>query len=447
MNFIEEYKKKLVSAEEAVKIVKDGDWVDYSQACAFPEALDAALAARRDELHDVKIRGAIGMKPVQVVEQDPEHKAFTYNVWHCAASDRRYVDQGLAYYIPMLFRNNGAYYTRGFAPVNVAMISVAPMDSNGNFSYGLVNCCTQELLDAAEHIILEVNEQMPVIYGLANDHINIADVDYVVEGHKDICTTPLPGAPSEVDRKIAANIFPYLYDGINLQIGIGNMPNVLGSMIAESDLKDLGVHTELFTDAYLRLYEAGKITNRKKNIHRGKSVFSVSNGTLELYRFMDHNIDILSAPMAYVNNPETIRQLDHFVSINGCIAADLYGQVCSETAGTRHISGTGGQLDFVTGAFTAEHGYAFLAMPSTITDKKTGKVSSRILPKFTGGDVITTPRTQAPYIVTEYGVACLPGKTTWERAEMLVNIAHPDFREELIAAAEEQKIWRRSNKR
>lgn len=445
MNVYEEYRRKLVSAEEAVKLVKSGDWVDYSQTCSFPEALDAALAARRDELHDVKIRNAIAMKPVQVVECDPEQKSFTYNVWHSSGIDRKYIDSGRAYYSPMLFRDCGSYYRRGYAPVNVAMISVAPMDKNGYFSFGLTNCCTQDILDAAEHIILEVNEQMPVIYGMEGDHIHISEVTYVVEGHKDICVAP-GGEASETDKKIASVIFPHLYDGITLQIGIGGMPNALGGLIAESDLKDLGMHTELMSDGYLKLYKAGKITNKKKAINRGKGVFSICNGSKELYEFLDCNMGILSAPMRYVNSPETIRQLDHFVSINGCIACDIYGQVCSESAGTRHISGTGGQLDFVTGAYASEHGQAFLAMSSSFTDKK-GVVHSRILPKFTQGDIITTPRTQAPSIVTEYGIARLSGLATWQRAEALISIAHPDFREELIAAAGQQKIWRKSNKR
>lgn len=445
MNVYEEYKKKLVSAAEAVKIVKSGDWVDYSQTCSFPEELDAALAARRDELEDVKVRNAISMKPVQIVEQDPDQKAFTYNLWHCSGIDRKYVDQGKAFYSPMIFRNCGSYYSRGYAPVNVAMVTVSPMDKNGYFSYGLTNCCMQEMLDAADHIVLEVNPNMPVVYGMEGDHIHISEVDYVVESTKPLGIAP-GGAPSEIDKKIAGNIFPYLYDGITLQIGIGGMPNALGGLIAESDLKDLGMHTELMSDGYLKLYQAGKITNKKKLLNRGKGVFSICNGSTELYEFLDHNMDVMSAPMRYVNNPETIRQLDHFVSINGCVSMDLYGQVCSETSGTRHISGTGGQLDFVTGAYTAEHGQAFLAMSSTFTDKK-GQVHSRILPKFTEGDVITTPRTQAPKMVTEYGVAQLSGLATWQRAEAIISIAHPDFRDPLIKAAEEQKIWRRSNKR
>ena len=345
----------------------------------------------------------------------------------------------------MLFRHCGSYYTKGYAPVDVAMITVAPMDKQGNFSYGLTNCCQQEVLDAAKTIIVEVNPHMPVVFGMATDHIHVSDVDYIVESDAPLNIAPNREA-SDIDRQIAGQIFPYLHDGMTLQLGIGGMPNALGVLIAESDLKDLGMHTELMSDGYLNLYKAGKITNKKKTLQRGKGVFSICMGSPELYEFLDHNLDILSAPMWYVNNPETIRQLDDFISINSCIAMDLYGQVCSESAGTRHISGTGGQLDFVTGAYLAPHGKAFLAMPSMHVDKN-GMRHSHILPKFTGGDIITTPRTQAPLMVTEYGVANLSGLTTWQRAEAIINIAHPDFREDLIKAAGEQRIWRRSNKR
>lgn len=444
MNVYEEYAKKLVSADEAVRLVKSGDWVDYGQNCCFPEALDEALAKRRDELQDVNIRSSVSMKPVQVVEQDPEQRAFTLNLWHFSGLDRKYGDRGLAYYIPMIYRNCGTYYRRGFAPVNVAMISVPPMDKQGNFSYGLNNCCTQDMLDAAEHIILEVNENLPVVYGTERDHINIADVDYVVEGHRSACVAP-GAAPSEIDQQIARQIMPCLYDGIVLQTGIGSMPNALASLIADSDLKDLGMHTELMSDGYLPLFTSGKISNRKKKLNPGKGVFSICIGSQPLYDYLDHNMDMLSAPISYVNDPCVIQQLDDFVSINACIAVDLYGQVCSETSGSRHISGSGGQLDFVTGAYMAEHGQSFLTMSSTFKDKQ-GVSRSRILPHFSG-DVITTPRTQTPTIVTEYGMARVAGLSSWQRAEALIGIAHPDFREELIAAAEAQHIWRRSNKR
>lgn len=445
MDYLKEYKEKLRTPEEAVKVVKDGDWVDYSQTCSFPEALDRALAARVGELKDVKVRNAISLKVPQVVEQDPEMKSFTYNLWHTSGLDRKYTDQGRAFYMPMLFRHCGRYYTKGFAPVDVAMISVTPMDEYGNFNFGLTNCCLQEMLDQAKIIILEVNSTMPKIYGKQNDHIHISQVDYVVESDCPIATTPV-GKASEIDRKIAEYIFPYLEDGTTLQLGIGGMPDCLGMLIADSDLKDLGMHTELMSNGYLKLYESGKMTDRRKNVDRGKGIFSICNGSQELYDFLNENQMILSAPMAYVNDPATLRQHEKFVSINSCIAMDLYGQVCSETAGTRHISGTGGQLDFVTGGLECPGGKAFLAFPSSRVGKD-GTRSSNIIAKFTQGDVITTPRTQAPYMVTEYGVAVLPGKATWQRAEAIIDIAHPDFRDDLIKAAEEQKIWRRSNKR
>ena len=445
MNIHEEYRKRLRTAEEAVRLVKDGDWVDYSQCVSFPPALDRALAGRKGELRDVKLRGAISMRPVQVVEQDPEQESFTYNVWHCSGLDRKYLDAGRAYFSPMLFRHCGRYYERGDAPVDVAMVTVAPMDSHGYFSYGLTNCAQQELIDAADRVIVEVNPHMPYIVGLEADSIHVTQVDAIVENDEDF-VHPAPVRISDIDRKIAANIFPHLQDGITLQLGIGGMPNALGSLIAESDLKDLGMHTELMSDGYLTLYQAGKITNERKELNRGKGIFGICNGSRELYDFLDHNISILSAPMHYINDPAVIRQFANFVSINGCLAVDLYGQVCSETAGLRQISGTGGQLDFVTGAFEAPHGKAFLATASTFTDRQ-GVLHSNILPHFAGGEVITTPRAQAPWIVTEYGAVSLSGKPAWQRAEAIISVAHPDFREELICAAEAQRIWRRSNKR
>lgn len=445
MNIHELYNSKLRTAQDAVKLVKDGDWVDYSQTMSFPAALDAALAARRDELSDINVRGAISMYPVQVVEQDPECATFTYNVWHCSGIDRKYIDSGRAFFSPMLFRSCGSYYTKGYAKVNVAMVTVSPMDSHGYFSFGLTNCAQREMIDAADIVIVEVNPNMPYICGLEADSIHVSEADAIVESSAEF-NYPKSVSISDIDRQVAANIFPYLEDGITLQLGIGGMPNALGALIADSDLKDLGMHTELMSDGYLTLYKAGKITNKRKELNRGKGIFGICNGSRELYDFLDHNIGIMSAPMHYINDPAVIRQFSKFVSINGCIAVDLYGQVCSETAGLRQISGTGGQLDFVTGAYESPCGKAFLATASSRIDKH-GVMHSNILPHFSNGDIITTPRSQAPYIVTEYGAANLSGLTVWQRAEAIIGIAHPDFREELIEAAEAQKIWRRSNKR
>lgn len=444
MNFAEEYKRKLKTPEEAVKLVKDGDWVDYSVGIGFPVLLDAALAKRKDELRDIKIRGSLAMQPIQAVEQDRERRTFTYNSWHCSGYERKLCDEGLCNYIPMIFRNMASYYRR-YLTVNVAMISVAPMDSKGFFNFSMVNCTTRAILDAADLIILEVNEHMPHVYGGQEDCIHISEVDVVVEGeHKPLAQLPVPPA-TEIDEKIASLLLPHIPDGATIQLGIGGMPNSVGKLMAESDLKDLGMHTELLSDGFVDLYEAGKLTNSRKTLHRGKGVFGIALGSQRLYDWVGENQGLLSFPMNYVNQPSVMAQMENMISINNCIAIDLYGQVSSESAGTRHISGTGGQLDFSTGAYDAPGGKGFICMTSSYRDRA-GNLKSRILPKFTEGDIITTPRTQAFYIVTEYGIVNLAGRSTWERAELLISLAHPDFRDELIAAADKQKIWRNSNR-
>ena len=444
MNFAEEYKRKLKTPEEAVKLVKDGDWVDYSVGIGFPVLLDAALAKRKDELRDIKIRGSLAMQPIQAVEQDRERRTFTYNSWHCSGYERKLCDEGLCNYIPMIFRNMASYYRR-YLTVNVAMISVAPMDSKGFFNFSMVNCTTRAILDAADLIILEVNEHMPHVYGGQEDCIHISEVDVVVEGeHGPLAQLPVPPA-TEIDEKIASLLLPHIPDGATIQLGIGGMPNSVGKLMAESDLKDLGMHTELLSDGFVDLYEAGKLTNSRKTLHRGKGVFGIALGSQRLYDWVGENQGLLSFPMDYVNQPSVMAQMENMISINNCIAIDLYGQVSSESAGTRHISGTGGQLDFSTGAYDAPGGKGFICMTSSYRDKA-GNLKSRILPKFTEGDIITTPRTQAFYIVTEYGIVNLAGRSTWERAELLISLAHPEFRDELIAAADKQKIWRNSNR-
>lgn len=424
--------------------MKSGDWVDYTSNVCFPPLLDAALAKRRDELTDVKIRGNLLFGPIQVVECDPSREHFLYNSWHCSAYERKLCDRNLCNYIPMIFRNVVPYY-RHFLTVNVAMMCVPPMDKHGYFNLSCATGIARGILEKADIVILEVNEHLPHILGGFDEFIHLSEVDYVVEGPHD----PLPQFPvakaTEEDRKIAEQIVPFVKDGATLQLGIGAMPNVVGSLLAQSDLKDLGMHTELCGDAYYELHKAGKLTNARKTIHRNKGMTGIVFGSQDLYDWVDHNPFVTVAPLEYVNAPETIAQLDDMISINSCIAVDLYGQTCAESAGLRHISGTGGQLDYLTGAAMSRGGKAFICMTSSFLDKG-GVRCSRIVPHF-GGDIITGPRSQAYYIVTEYGVVNLVGRSTWERAELLISIAHPDFRDELIAAAQEQKIWRRSNKR
>lgn len=442
--FYQEYQQKLRTAEEAVQAVKSGDWVEYSCGLGFPYFLDYALAARKEELQDIKVRGCLALRPVQIVEQDREQKTFTYQSWHCSGYERKLCDEGLCYYTPMLFRNLASYYRR-FLDIDVAMVTVAPMDKRGYFNFSAVNCYTRAILEKAKYVILEVDENMPMVYGGMEDCIHISEVDAVVEGkHPALAALPVAKA-TEIDEQIAKLIVPQLQDGITLQLGIGGMPNSVGKLIAESDLKHLGMHTELLSDGYVDLYEAGKLDNSRKTLHRGKGVYGIALGTQRLYDWIAENQGLLSFPMDYVNNPEVISKMENFISINNCISMDLYGQTSSETSGTRHISGTGGQLDFATGAYTAPGGKGFICMTSSFTDKN-GELHSRIVPAFSGGDIITVPRTQAYYAVTEYGCVNLAGRSTWERAERLISIAHPAFRDELIKEAEKQKIWRRSNK-
>ena len=444
MTVIEEYRAKLRTPEQAVHAVKSGDWVDYTTALGFPILLDAALAKRRDELTDVKIRGNLIFGPIQTVECDPTREHFFYNSWHCSGYERKLCDKGLCNFIPMIFRNVVHYY-RYFLTVNVAMVCVTPMDKHGYFNLSCATGVARGILKKADIVILEVNEHLPKIFGGFDESIHISEVDYVVEGaHPPLPQFPI-APPTEEDERIADLIVPHIVDGATLQLGIGGMPNVIGARLAKSDLKDLGMHTELCGDSYYELYRAGKLTNRRKTQQRGKGVTGIVFGSQALYDWVDQNPGVVVEPLEYVNAPETIGQLDNMISINNCIAVDLYGQVCAESAGLRHISGTGGQLDYLTGASMSKGGKAFICMTSSFVDK-TGVRRSRILPHF-NGDIVTDPRSQAYYIVTEYGVANLAGRSTWERAELLVSIAHPDFREELIAAAENQKIWRRSNKR
>jgi len=444
MDHMNEYRSKLRTPDEAVRIVRSGDWIDYSTNLGFPELLDAALARRKDELKDVKIRGNLIMKPLRTVEADPQREHFIYNSWHCSAYERKLSDRGLCSYIPMIFRNVVPYY-RHFLTVNVAMMCATPMDKHGYFNLSCAAGIAKGILRDADIVILEINENLPYIYGGFDESIHISEVDRIVEGEH----APLPefpvSEPSEEDIAIADHLMPYISSGSTLQLGIGSMPNVIGKRLVRSDVQDLGMHTELCGDAYYELFKAGKLTNRRKTYQPDKGVTGMVFGSRELYDWVDRNPGVIIEPLEYVNAAETIARHQNMISINSCISVDLYGQVNAESAGFRHISGTGGSLDYLTGAAMSRGGKAFICMTSTFTGKD-GVVRSRILPHF-NGEIVTNPRSQSYFIVTEFGAVNLTGRTTWERAEMLISIAHPDFRDDLIRAAEEQKIWLRSNKR
>ena len=270
MDFTSEYRAKLRTPEEAVQTVKSGDWVDYTSNVCFPTLLDAALAKRKEELTDVKIRGNLLFGPIRTVECDPDREHFIYNSWHCSGYERKLCDRGLCNYIPMIFRNVTAYY-RHFLTVNVAMMCVTPMDKHGYFNLSCAAGIARGILETADIVILEVNENLPRIFGGFDESIHISEVDYVVEGpHEPLPQFPI-AKPTEEDVKIADLIVPHIVDGATLQLGIGGMPNVVGARLAQSDVRDLGMHTELCGDAYYELYKAGKLTNNKKTLQRGKA--------------------------------------------------------------------------------------------------------------------------------------------------------------------------------
>jgi len=445
MSYLDEYRSKLVSPEEAVKIVKSGDWIDWGAALAQPYALDNALANRKDELKDIKIRCTLSLKEHEIWKQDPNGETFTFNNWHFGGLDRKYHDKGLANYIPMLFRNEPLYYRKSlYDDVDVVMIRVTPMNKHGYFNFHCAVTASAAQCDMAKKVIVEVNPKLPWAMGGSEECIHISKVDFIVQAESPVATLP-PAAPTDVDKRIANLVVDEIVDGSCIQLGIGGMPNTVGTLLAESDLKDLGCQTEMMVDAYYHLYKAGKLTNKFKGIDKGKSTFSFAAGSPFLYEWIDNNPSLASYSSDYINNPYNMAMNDNMVSINNCLEVDLFGQVSSESSGSRQISGTGGQLDFVTGAYMSKGGKSILCCQSSYIDKQ-GVLQSRIIPTLPVGSIVTVPRTQTHIIITEYGKADLAGRSTWERTERLINIAHPDKREELIKEAEKMKIWRRTNK-
>jgi len=430
-----------VDAAIAVTQVKSGDWVDYGNFLCSPVTLDDALANRAGELQDVNVRGVGYPGLPKVAMADPSGRSFNYNSFHFSGGERYLHDRGCCSYIPVLYHEGNRIYDDGDLITDVFMAQATPMDDFGFFNLGIANSCQYSQIRKAKTVILEVNNKMPVCYGGYGEAVHISDVDYVVQGaNPDLVS--LPGIESsDVDRAIAGHVVAQIEDGSCLQLGIGSLPNVIGKMIADSDLKGLGVHTEMLVDAYVDMYRAGRITNLEKADNPGKMVYTFALGSEKLYNFINRNPVCASYPVGYVNDLHRIAANDRTVSINNAVEVDLYGQVCSESSGFRQISGTGGQFDFAYGSYHSKGGKAFICLASTKTHKD-GTVTSRIRPFVDHGTIVTLPRTAVQYVVTEYGVASLKGKSTWQRAEALIGIAHPDFREELIHDAEKMNIWR-----
>lgn len=447
MDFKTQYSQKQTTAEEAVKAVNSGDWVDFGWCVTTPVALDEAMAKRLPELTDVNFRGGILMWTPQIFQIDNPAEHMTWNSWHMGGIERKAISQGFAYYAPIRYSELPRYYRESKTPSKVAMFQVAPMDEHGFFNFGpsashMAACC-----EMADTIIVEVNQNMPRCLGGFEESIHISQVDMIVEGnHPAIASMGAAAPATEVDQAVAKYIVNEITDGACLQLGIGGMPNAVGSLIAQSDLKDLGVHTEMYVDAFVDIAKAGKITGARKAIDKGRQVYAFGAGTQKLYDYLNENPECMSAPVNYTNDIRSISSLDNFMSINNAVDIDLYGQINAESAGTKQISGAGGQLDFVLGAYLSKGGKSFICMSSTFTTKD-GTVNSRIRPTLANGSIVTDTRANVHYFVTEYGIVNLKGLSAWQKAEAIISVAHPDFRDELIAEAEKMKIWKNSNKR
>jgi len=409
-------------------------WLDYGAALSQPDAFDKALAGRIHELRDVKLRNCLSMRPRAVLDADPggDH-IFCFSL-HFSGYDRKMHDAGRCNYIPVNLGEIPDYYRRFMAPVDIVILKTRPLDGNGYFNLGGSLLWHRAIIESSKLVIVETSRALPYTYG-EQASVHISEVDYIIEGDE----APLPELPnpppSAIDRAVANFIAAEIEDGACLQIGIGTMANAVCALLTDSGVRDLGVHTEMMTDGIVELYKAGKITGTKKALNPGKIVYTFAIGSRELYVAQDRNTDMLCCPVEYTNAPHIIMQIDKMFSINNTTQIDLQGQAASESDGHRHISGTGGQAQFVRGSYASKGGKSFICLPSTF--QKNGIRRSRIVLNLTQGNIATTTRSDVMYVVTEYGMINLKGKSVCERARALIGIAHPEFREDLERQAYE----------
>lgn len=433
-----DYRSKFVTAEEAAKAVQSGDWVDYGFGGGFPELMDKALAARKGELKDVKVRGGLVIRPrIEVVECDPEQESFSYYSWHIGDYERKLQSRGLVQFMPMILRFLPDLY-RYHIRCDVACVPVSKPDDNGYCGLGISNYAWRTIFENARTVIFEINEHLPTLHGVDGSHrVHLSEADYIVEGEHE----PLPlrtyKDPTDIDIAIAKNVLAEIPDGATLSLGVGGVPFTVAKMLAESDLKDLGCWTGTISDAYLALYKAGKLTNKRKEIDNGFSTWNLAMGSQELYDWLQNEPHLFHpGDVDYVHSPERMSKLSNFVGIMGGVQLDLMGQENAESAGRRQLSGIGGQLDFLEGAYRSKGGKGFICLNSARKDKE-GNLKSNIVPFIPGGSVVSGPRTMIQYVATEYGVAKLSGLSLRERAEAMISVAHPAFREELTKYAQE----------
>jgi len=426
------YQSRVVSADEAVQMIKSGNRVFLTGNVSVPKMLLGALVRRASELKDVEICQALTIGPADFVNPEMEGH-LRVNTMFISANVRKAVQEGRADFTPVLLSEFPLLFKSGILPLDVALIHVSPPDEHGFCSLGVEVGLTKSAAESSKLIIAEVNEQMPRTLG--DSFIHVSRLNLVVPVNYPIPEMAMAEeGDSETVEKIAGCIAELIPDGATMQMGIGAIPDAVLNYLYNK--KDLGIHSELFSDGVIGLVEAGVMTNARKSLHPGKIVAGFILGTKRLYDWVDDNALIELHRTEYVNDPFVIAQNDRMVAINSAIEVDLTGQVCADSIGPKLYSGVGGQLDFIYGASRSKGGVPIIAMPSTST-LKDGTVISKIMPMLKQGAGVVTSRNHVRFIVTEFGVAELYGKTIRQRSQALINIAHPQFKDELTAKAKE----------
>jgi acetyl-CoA hydrolase len=423
------YQSKITTPDKAIRAIESGHRVFLTGNCSIPKVLMEALVGYAPEFEDVEICHALTMGSKDYVAEGMEDH-LRVNTMFIGANVRAAVQEGRADFTPVLLSEFPLLFKQSFLPLDVALVHLSPPDEHGFCSFGIESGLTKTAAESARVIVAEVNQRMPRTLG--DTFIHVSKLDYVVPVDYPLMEMPMSeGGPSELAQKIAAYIAELIPNEATMQMGIGAIPDAVLGYLYEK--KDLGIHTELFSDGVIELVEAGIITNARKTLHPGKIIAGFVIGTRRLYEFVHDNPIIELHRTEYINDPFVIAQNERQVAINSAIEVDLTGQVCADSIGPKLYSGVGGQLDFIYGASRSNDGVPIIALPATA---KAGQIS-RIVPLLKHGAGVVTSRNHVRYVVTEHGVADLYGKTIRQRAQALINVAAPEFREELKRAAKE----------
>jgi len=421
MTWISQYKSKIVSLAEAVSVVKSGNQIFISGNAATPTVLINALAERKEELFDVEVNHVLMLGEDPLAKPGMEEH-FRHNSLFVGPADRQAIADGRSDYVPIHLSEIPDLFTDRIIPLDVAFIHTSPPDEHGFMSFGVECAASKAAAESAKMVVVQVNDRMPRTLG--DVFIHVSRVHKIVE-----CSEPLQELPesgfSEIEQMIASHIAPLIQDGATLQLGIGGIPDAVLSQL--DGKQHLGIHTEMVSDGVVKALERGIVTNLKKTLHPGKVIATFVLGSHQLYDYVDNNPQFEIHPCSYTNNPFIVAKNENMVAINSAIEVDITGQVCADSIGTKIYSGFGGQVDFIRGAAYSKGGKPIIALPSTTRNGKT----SRIVPQLNRGGGVVTTRADVHYLVTEYGVASLHGRNLRQRAEALLAVAHPSFRDEL----------------